>query len=146
MCSWRNKKSINTFLLNESIFLLQVTKRARTENWSREVSEDVSWNIDTPFEKGNSVDEIELQFDNDQSLFVSKGFLMYSSPVFDRMLKSEFREKQNNLIKMVGKDFEQFQDLLLHLHPGRRKSITGEVYFCGSTWATPRETCLQTCA
>ena len=53
---------------------------------------------------------------------------MYTSPVFDRMLKSEFREKHTNAIKMVGKDFGQVQDLMLHLHPGRRKSITGELF------------------
>ena len=104
---------------------LQATKKLRSDTCNRSF-DDSGWQNENPFEKGNTFDEVELQFDNGQSLFVSKGFLMYTSPVFDRMLKSEFREKHTNAIKMVGKDFGQVQDLMLHLHPGRRKSITGE--------------------
>lgn len=88
------------------------------------LTDEKSQNTEGSFEKGNTPDEIELQFDNGKSLFVSKGFLMYASPVFDRMLKSEFKEKQNNIVTLKGKNFDVFKEMLLHMHPGIRKPIT----------------------
>ena len=52
---------------------------------------------------------------------------MYASPVFDRMLKSEFKEKQNNIVTLKGKNFDVFKEMLLHMHPGIRKPITGNL-------------------
>lgn len=85
-----------------------------------------SWNIEKPFEKGTVPDEVELKFDNGKSLFVSKSFLMYASPVFDRMLRSDFKEKRENLVRLCDKDFDVFHDMLLHMHPGIRKPVKGK--------------------
>lgn len=99
----------------------QSNKKQKTEDSA--VQLDDSWNIENPFEKGSIHDEVELKFGSGQSLFVSRAFLMYSSPVFDRMFRADFLENNTNTVELPGKDFEIFHNMLLHMHPGRRKTI-----------------------
>ena len=106
------------------LILLQPNKKQKTEDSA--VQLDDSWNIENPFEKGSIHDEVELKFGSGQSLFVSRAFLMYSSPVFDRMFRADFLENNTNTVELPGKDFEIFHNMLLHMHPGRRKTIPGK--------------------
>ena len=78
-----------------------------------------------PFTEGNSPDDVELKFDDGRSLFVSKTFLMYASPVFELMFQSNFRERQSNSITLQGKSYNTFLQMLLHIHPRTMKKITG---------------------
>ena len=77
------------------------------------------------FTKGQQWDEIELKFDDGQSLYTSKGFLACVSPVFDRMFRTECKEVMDNCIEMKGKDREMFKKILLRLHPNSQKPLAG---------------------
>ena len=70
-------------------------------------------------------DEVELKFDNGKSLYVSKWLLSVMSPVFDKMFKSEFKERNARCIKMSGKEYEPFLNMLLHIHPRIKKDFYG---------------------
>ena len=76
----------------------------------------------TPVEE----DEVELKFDNGKSLYVSKGLLSAMSPVFERMFKSNFKEKNERCISICGKEYDAFLDMLLYLHPRIRKDLSGK--------------------
>lgn len=76
-----------------------------------------------PFTKGNYSDEIELKFDEGKSLFVSKVFLSFSSPVFTRMFKPGFTESNSSSVDLKGKSYDAFLDMLLFLHPRMQKPI-----------------------
>ena len=71
------KKIRNCFYYNIFFILFQNRKKQKTDIWDRA----------DPFGKGITPDEIELKFDNGKCLYVSKGFLIYSSPVFERMFQ-----------------------------------------------------------
>ena len=79
---------------------------------------------ENPFVKGNSSDEIELQFDDNQSLYVSKAFLSYASPFFEKMFEADFKEKQATRIPLSGKSYDTFLEMLLFLHPRIQRPIT----------------------
>ena len=85
-----------------------------------------------PFTKGVTVvqDEVELKFDDGQSLYVSMCFLSAMSPVFEAMLQSDFKESNDRCISMSGKEYDPFLDILIHLHPRTRKDLSGTVTFC----------------
>ena len=74
-------------------------------------------------------DEVELKFDDRQSLYVSMWFLSAMSPVFEAMLQSDFKESNDRCISMSGKEYEPFLDILLHLHPRIRKDLSGTYYY-----------------
>ena len=90
--------------------LFQAAKRQRLE------SEDL-------YAKGHQWDEIELKFDDGQSIYVSKGFLSYMSPVFQGMFRSECKEVTNNCVELKGKDREVFKKILLRMDPRSGKSF-----------------------
>ena len=81
-----------------------------------------------PFTEGNAADEIELKFDEGKSLFVSKSFLSYSSPVFERMFQSAFKERDGTSVDLKEKSYDAFLEMLLFLHPRVQKTIPGEFY------------------
>lgn len=81
------------------------------------------------FIEGQNLDEIELKFDKDGSLFVSKNFLALASPVFERMFRTPFKEMKTNCVEMKGKDRNLFEKVLLRLHPRSQKQILGK-YWC----------------
>ena len=95
---------------NKNLILFQLAKRQRLES-------DL-------FTKGQQWVEIELKFDDGQSLYASKGFLACMSPVFDRMFRSECKEVTDNCVEMKGKDREFFKKILLRLHPRSQKPLT----------------------
>lgn len=78
-----------------------------------------------PFTKGSQFDEIELKFDKGESLFISKSFLSYASPVFKRMFQSQFKESSSKCVKLTGKNYNVFLDMLLNMHPRIGKPISG---------------------
>ena len=75
------------------------------------------------YAKGHQWDEIELKFDDGQSIYVSKGFLSYMSPVFQGMFRSECKEVTNNCVELKGKDREVFKKILLRMDPRSGKSF-----------------------
>ena len=69
---------------------------------------------------------MELVFDKGKSLFVSKSFLGYSSPVFERMFQPGFRESDSKSVELKEKSYEDFIEMLLFLHPRIQKRISGQ--------------------
>ena len=84
-------------------------------------------------------DEVELKFDDGQSLNVSMWFLSAMSPVFETMLQSDFKESNDRCISMSGKEYEPFLDILLHLHPRIRKDLSGTYSFISYFYIYIRE-------
>ncbi|XP_045202125.2 uncharacterized protein LOC123555593 [Mercenaria mercenaria] len=78
-----------------------------------------------PFtEGGKCLDEVRLVFDDQQELFVSQNFLILSSPVFEAMFKNEFKEKQSKTVNLTGKNYADFLEFLMCIHPGFLNPIT----------------------
>ena len=114
---------LNDFLNNKNIF--QIAKKIRLDGLDTEDEETV-FDPNNPFTQGKCSDEIELKFDDGKSLFVSENFLSLASPVFERMFKSDFKEKNFRCITMTGKDYSVFLEMLLHMHPRIRKKLPAE--------------------
>ncbi|XP_060557721.1 uncharacterized protein LOC132718107 [Ruditapes philippinarum] len=75
-------------------------------------------------ESGECDDEITLVFDNSNKLYVSKNFLRYASPVFKAMFDHNWQEKKENCVSLTGKNFDDFLEFLLCIHPRISKPIT----------------------
>ena len=114
---------LNDFLINKNIF--QIAEKARLDGVGAE-DEKTVFDPNNPFTQGKYSDEIELKFDDGKSLFVSENFLAFASPVFERMFRSDFKEKNSRCIIMTGKDYSAFLEMLLHMHPRIRKKLPDE--------------------
>ena len=90
-----------------------------------------NFDASNPFTKGVAVDEdeVKLKFDDGRSLYVSKWFLSATSPVFERMFKSGFKESNDYSISMSGKECDPFLNMLLNLHPRIQKELPGNRFF-----------------
>ncbi|XP_060558066.1 uncharacterized protein LOC132718386 [Ruditapes philippinarum] len=75
-------------------------------------------------ESGEFDNEITLVFDNSNKLYVSKNFLRYASPVFKAMFDHDWQEKKENLVSLTGKNYDDFLEFLLCIHPRISKPIT----------------------
>jgi hypothetical protein len=74
--------------------------------------------VKSPFvESGSCSDEIVLMFDDRSELFVSQNFLSYASPVFEAMFQKGFKEIEERVVRLRGKDSEDMLELLKCLHP-----------------------------
>ncbi|XP_060597907.1 uncharacterized protein LOC132751712 [Ruditapes philippinarum] len=73
---------------------------------------------------GKCLDEIRLIFDDQQELYVSQNFLILSSPAFDAMFKNDFKEKQQSAVALTGKNYSDFHEFLMCIHPGTLKPVT----------------------
>ena len=63
----------------------------------------------------------------DQKFHVHRSFLAVWSPVFEKMLTSEFKEKNNDEIPLPGKKASQIKQLLCMLYPSsEEKQVTEE--------------------
>lgn len=95
---------------------------------SNEELENNSTNIiDMPeafTESGECDDEITLVFDNSNKLYASKNFLRYASPVFKAMFDHDCKEKKENSVSLPGKNYDDFLEFLLCIHPRISKPIT----------------------
>jgi hypothetical protein len=80
---------------------------------------------DAFIERGQCEDEIMLVFDNSNKLCVSKNFLRYASPVFKTMFDHDCKEKKENSVSLTGKNYDDFLEFLLCIHPRILKPITG---------------------
>jgi hypothetical protein len=76
-------------------------------------------------ESGECDDEITLVFDNNNKLFVSKNFLRYASPVFKAMFDHDCKEKKENSVSLTGKNYDDFLEFLLCIHPRISKPVKG---------------------
>ncbi|XP_045206742.2 uncharacterized protein LOC123558983 [Mercenaria mercenaria] len=74
-------------------------------------------------ESGKSSDEIVLNFDKGNKLYVSESLLRYASPVFETMFEQKFKESETREIEMNEEDYNDFFELLLNLHPGKQKPV-----------------------
>ena len=84
-------------------------------------------------------DEVELKFDDGQSLYVSMWFLSAMSPVLEAMLQSDFKESNDRCISMSGKEYDPLLDILLHLHPRIRKDLSGTYRFISNFYICIQE-------
>ncbi|XP_060589989.1 uncharacterized protein LOC132745177 [Ruditapes philippinarum] len=75
-------------------------------------------------ESGQCDDEITLVFDNSNKLYVSKNFLRYASPVFMAMFDHDYKENKENSVSLTGKNYDDFLEFLLCIHPRIFKPIT----------------------
>ena len=64
---------------------------------------------------------------DEQNFHVHRAILAFGSPVFERMFKSEFKEKWKNEIPLPDKKASEFEEFLLHIYPsGKERAITTE--------------------
>lgn len=96
------------------------------ETYSDEIVE-IKFDHENPFSKGQNYDEIELRFDSRQSLYVSRGFLAYASPVLEKVLQADFRTNRGAFLEMKDKDHAVFLDMLLNIHPRIQKPLPGRI-------------------
>lgn len=89
------------------------------------MAQQLEFNFEGPFTEGSQPDEIQLQFDDGTTFFVSKSFLSHASPVFERMFTVQFHENIENCVKLRGKNSEAFHEMLLFLHPRIQRPLTG---------------------
>ena len=76
-------------------------------------------------ESGRCDDEITLVFDEDKKLYASKNFLRYASPVFEAMFTFGWKEGKENCVELKGKQYDDFLEFLLCIHPRVFKPVTG---------------------
>ena len=62
-------------------------------------------------------------------MHVNKGILMVASPVFHKMLTSDFKEKEDGLIVLPEKTVEDVTLLLKCLYPNKHVKYTGMFFF-----------------
>ena len=94
------------------------------ESASDEVRE-TCFNPSNPFTRGSSSDEVELKFDDGQSLYPSKALLAQASPVFEKQFQTDVSDNDRSVIELKRKDYDAFLVLLLNLHPRIQKPISG---------------------
>lgn len=83
--------------------------------------------LTSPFAIGGKCeDEVKLVFGDKKELYVSKNFLILSSPVFEAMFRNDFTEKKNNLVKLPGKKYEDFLEFLDCINPGSLQDVNGK--------------------
>ena len=111
--------------MDDFLILQSHPKKQRTDSITDEFDET------NPFTKGSQFDEIELKFDTGESLFISKSFISYASPVFKRMFQSQFKESSSKCVKLTGKKYNVFLDMLLNMHPRIGKPISGNYQIIG---------------
>ncbi|XP_060591762.1 BTB and MATH domain-containing protein 38-like [Ruditapes philippinarum] len=61
-----------------------------------------------------------------EKLFVSKVVLALLSPVFNRMIQSDFREKDQTELNLPGKKVREMRDFLRSIYPGMSGCISDE--------------------
>ena len=100
------------------------------KNANQEIeTESKGFDNENPFTSRRFTDDTELKFDDGQSLFVSKIFLAYASPVFERMFHSNFKESETNCVELKGKEYDVFLEMLLFLHPRLQTPYSGMFRF-----------------
>ena len=73
--------------------------------------------------------DLVLKIENTK-LHVSKDQLMKESAVFDRMLTSDFKEKDKKEIELDGKNLNDFVDFLRCTMPGFDEDVNGNITKC----------------
>jgi hypothetical protein len=76
-------------------------------------------------ESGECDDEITLVFKKSKKLYASKNFLRYASPVFKAMFDHDWQETKKSRVSLTGKNYDDFLEFLLCVHPRILKPITG---------------------
>ena len=72
--------------------------------------------IKSPFETRDSVSDVTFLVE-EKELHFCKSFLAASSPVFEKMFSSDFKEKQSRAIPLPDKTYEKMDIFLQQLHP-----------------------------
>ena len=63
----------------------------------------------------------------DQRFHVHRGTLAFWSPVFEKMLSAEFKEKNNDEILLPGKKASQFEELLQIMYPSLEQKLITQI-------------------
>ena len=72
--------------------------------------------IPSPFETRDNVSDVTFLVDG-KELHFCKSILAASSPVFEKMFSSDFKEKESSAIPLPDKTFEEMDIFLQQLHP-----------------------------
>ncbi|KAK7116045.1 BTB and MATH domain-containing protein 38-like [Littorina saxatilis] len=70
----------------------------------------------SPFDVADTFTDVTFDVEGKQ-LHFSKHLLQMSSPVFDRMFTSDFKEKESSVIPLPGKTYQAMDTFLRQLHP-----------------------------
>lgn len=118
-------------------------KSAEATVYSQETASDEftehCFNPENPFRKGSSPDEIELKFDDGQSLFPSQSFLTQASPIFEELFRFEHKGTRRKCIELKGKNYKAFLDMLLNLHPRIQKPLPDTAITCRNIYEYAQE-------
>ena len=63
----------------------------------------------------------------DQRFHVHRGTLAFWSPVFEKMLSTEFKEKNNDEIPLPGKNASEFEEMLRMMYPSLEEKLVTKV-------------------
>ena len=67
----------------------------------------------------------------EQKLYTSRLILSCASPVWGKMLTSDFKEKSSSVIPLPGKVYDEVLEMLLSIMTGYRKPVTRKIsYTC----------------
>ena len=88
--------------------------------------DDVEESAEFPLTEGITDVSIQVQ---STVMHVNKGILMVASPVFHKMLTSDFKEKEDGLIVLPEKNVDDVTLLLKSVYPNKHVTYTGTVWF-----------------
>ena len=72
--------------------------------------------IPSPFETRDNVSDVTFLVDG-KELHFCKSILAASSPVFEKMFSSDFKEKESSVIPLPDKTYEEMDVFLQQFHP-----------------------------
>ena len=85
--------------------------------------------IESPFEDGSRLTDVTFLVEG-KALHFCRPFLAASSPVFEKMFSSDFREKESSTIPLPDKTLEEMAVFLQQFHPSHSwKPLNGEFQF-----------------
>ena len=80
----------------------------------------------SPFEERDHLTDVTFLVEG-RELHFSKSFLTASSPVFEKMFSSDFKEKESSTIPLPDKTYEEMAIFLQQFHPAHSwKPINGQ--------------------
>lgn len=80
--------------------------------------------VPDPFtSEGICDDEVQLTFDDGETILISRNFLSLASPVFEAMFKHHFKEKSANCVNLGEKKHSDMLEFLSCIHPRILKKV-----------------------
>ena len=87
---------------------------------------DTDTAVGSPFESPDNATDVTFVVER-KELHFCKSFLTVSSPVFEKMFSSDFKEKESSTIPLPDKTYEEMAIFLQQFHPAHSwKPINGQ--------------------